>query len=169
MSFRSDRLLDDVLKAAPDLGLYDLVEAGLISMAKNPGNRNSLLTQKAIRLAEDKIAYYATCIEELKAVKEAVPVISTTERAIPVPAPIQHKVLPSDESILIIEKPVKKRALPWTLCRSHKTQILYWIESEVLQEYDKIFFKVDRSQDEGDDYLPIYSAEDIPLCELAGE
>jgi 23S rRNA-/tRNA-specific pseudouridylate synthase len=169
MSFRSDRLLDDVLKAAPELGLYDLVEAGLISMAKSPGNKNNKLTQEALRLAEYKLAYYATCIEDLKKVKEAVPIVITTEQVIPAPVAVPHKVIPSDEHVLIIEKPVKRRALPKTLYRSHKTQILYWIESEVLQEYPEVFYQVGRDQDEGDDYLPIYSAEDIPLCELAGE
>lgn len=169
VGFRVERNFGDLLDIA-DLNIAYLVEQGLIAHCKVSGSKSEMILNGAIQIIDQQLTELQEKKSDLIKLRGMVPTLTaTTEQAIPVPAPIQHKVLPSDESILIIEKPVKRRTLPGTLCRSHKTQILYWIESDILQAYDKIFFQVNRDQDEGDDYLPIYSAEDIPLCELAGE
>lgn len=107
ISFRSDRKLDDILRNV-DLPIYDIVEAGLLSMAKIPGGtKNQQLTLEAIRLAEDRLAFYAQRIEDLKKIRDMQPTQSTADcRAVsdPVPAPAPKKFYNLEERILVKNK-----------------------------------------------------------------
>lgn len=67
LSFRPDKHLQGLIENTPEeVTLQNIVEAGLLSLAKN----GDLLTN-AIRFTEDKITYYSNRLEELKQIQEA--------------------------------------------------------------------------------------------------
>ena len=143
-SFRSDRRLEDIIRIS-NLSLCDLVEAGLISMAKSPGSKNDKLLQEAIRLEEDRIAYHSGLLKEL----------------------VKMKDLKQEETTAKAQAKPEKTPCR-ILVRSLKTKTLYWITDEMAQGNREIFKQVSTDEDEGEEYDRIYSPEDIPECEMAG-
>lgn len=140
ISFRVDRKIDDIIRLA-DFPVYDLVEAGLLSMARNPDTKNNQLVDGAIRYVEKKIEYYSENLKELEKLRDA-------------PA---------------VEEPVKAAVEPKPRCdilaRGNKTNALYWLTEHIEGNYPEVFHKVSDTEDGGDEYPKIYSADDIPECE----
>ena len=95
---RTIRLEQDVDKIVRDseLDISNLVEAGLISLAKNPGTRRDKLLQEAIRVVEDRITYFTECLSELNQIKNS-------------PTNIIPQTGNSDTFVFLPEKPQEKK------------------------------------------------------------
>jgi len=76
-SFKADRRLADIIETS-GLSFYTLVEAGLLSMAKQPGSRNDQLLQEAIRLEEDHISFHQKNLADLLKMKDNLPAMEQT-------------------------------------------------------------------------------------------
>jgi len=105
-TIKLERDVDTIIRNAK-LNVSDLIEAGLISLATEPGTRNDKLRHYAIRMLEDKLVYYAQLLEELKKIQ----IVQLSQpdqecRAVsdPVPAPAPKKFYNLEERILVKNK-----------------------------------------------------------------
>ena len=105
-TIKLERDVDTIIRNAK-LNVSDLIEAGLISLATEPGTRNDKLRHYAIRMLEDKLVYYTQLLEELKKIQ----IVQLSQpdqecRAVsdPVPAPAPKKFYNLEERILVKNK-----------------------------------------------------------------
>ena len=138
-SIRLEQDVDKIIRKA-HLDVSDLIEAGLISLAKYPDSRNNQILQAAIRIEEDRVSYHSKCLSELVAMKEQIEAPKIPEKA---PTTVKADIL----------------------VRGIKTRTLYWAVQSIVENCKDILSIADPEEDTGDDYLQIFSIADIPECD----
>jgi hypothetical protein len=69
-SVRIEQEIEQIIRVS-GLDVSDLIEAGLISIARNPGTRKEKLLEAALSFVTERISYYEHCLIELEKVKDA--------------------------------------------------------------------------------------------------
>ena len=143
---KSVRFEHDILELVriSKIDITDLVEFGLLSLAKNPGSRNDRLLQAAYNHCVEKAGYYSALSEDLKSRMDVL-----NAEAAPVATP--------------------KRETPDIAVRGH-TGTGYWITRTMIDQLPGVFTRVvDESIDGMGDWPMLYSVDDIPNEELKVE
>jgi len=136
LSFRSDRRLETIISDS-GLPLYELVEKGLLSLAKSSASsKNDKLVEAAIDICENQIAYYSGCLKELNALKDA-------PKPEPAPAPIKREI--ADIAVT-----------------GHSGKG-YWITRTIYDQFQGIFHL---TEDGDPDWPLLNSVDEIPNEEL---
>lgn len=141
-SFRTDRKLETIISNA-NLPLCDLVENGLLSLAKNPASKNDKLLEGAISICEEKISYYSGCLKELMDLKDA----------------------PKQEIAAAIQPQKESASIPV----KGKSGKRYWITASLHEKLPNMFQPTDGSEDGAGDWEPLYSVDDVPEYEFSEE
>jgi len=141
---RTIRLEQDVDKIVREskLDISDLIEMGLISLAKQPGERRDKLLQETIRITEDRISYYSECLAELVSMKDQKATGITANE----------------------EKPKQKEHA--NILVKGRSGALYWTTGAMVNGNGDIFARINSDDATGDEEI-IFSVDDIPSCELS--
>jgi len=140
VSFRAPRNIADMI-TNHRLNVLDLVENGIISYCNSPGPKSEMIINGLLEMVELQIIDLQDKKDQLLKLKES--------------------ITPSTKTAAKPAAKVKADILVHGL----KTNTLYWTTKEIAENCKDLFSYAAWEEDNGEDYLQIFSIADIPECD----